>query len=256
MARRGRGDVRVRRAEHDRAGGWVLLGPRRRDEGREEGAYYVWTRDEVKIGAGRRTRRRAFAQVYGLTGEPNFEGGRYVLHEPAARVEQAEALKTTPKELEARLAPLRARLLAAREKRPAPMRDDKVLTGWNGLMIAAYADGYRVLKVEKYRQAAEARRRASCCDKLRTPDGRLLRTYRLGQAKLPAYLEDYAFLAHGLLRLHAATGDARWLREARAMADRMIADFEDREDGGFFFTADRPREPAGAAQGPARQRSA
>ncbi len=129
------------------------------------------------------------------------------------------------------------------------MRDDKVLTGWNGLMIAAYADGYRVLKVEKYRHAAEAAAEF-LLRRLRTPDGRLLRTYRLGQAKLPAYLEDYAFLAHGLLRLHAATGDARWLREARALADRMIADFEDREDGGFFFTAvghesllARPKDP-------------
>jgi hypothetical protein len=78
----------------------------------------------------------------------------------------------------------------------------------------------------------------------------LLRTYRLGQAKLSAYLEDYAFLAHGLLRLHAATGDDRWLREARALVDRMIADFEDPEDGGFFFTAEghesllaRPKDP-------------
>ena len=69
------------------------------------------------------------------------------------------------------------------------------------------------------------------------PDGRLLRTYRQGQAKLAAYLEDYAFLAHGLMRLHAATGDASWLKEARTIADRMIADFEDREEGGFFFTA-------------------
>jgi uncharacterized protein YyaL (SSP411 family) len=214
-----------------------------------EGAYYVWTRDEVKAVLGDGPDADAFARVYGLTGEPNFEGGRYVLLEPRPRAEQAEALKTTPAELEARLVPLRARLLAAREKRPAPMRDDKVLTGWNGLMIAAYADGYRVLRVEKYRRASEAAAEF-LLKRLRTPEGRLLRTYRAGQAKLPAYLEDYAFLAHGLVRLHAATGEARWLREARALVDRMIADFEDREDGGFFFTAEghesllaRPKDP-------------
>ncbi len=103
-------------------------------------------------------------------------------------------------------------------------------------MIAAYADGYRVLGVEKYRHAAE-KAAGFLLGKLRLPDGRLLRSYRRGQAKLPAYLEDYAFLAHGLIRLHAATGDARWLREARALVERMIADFEDREQGGFFFTA-------------------
>jgi uncharacterized protein len=216
---------------------------------REEGAYYVWTPDEVKAVLGDGPDAAIFARVYGLDGEPNFEGGRYVLLESKTRAEPAEALKITPKELEARLAPLRSRLLAAREKRPAPLRDDKVLTGWNGLMIAAYADGYRVLRVEKYRQAAE-RAADFLLSKLRSPDGRLLRTYRLGQAKLPAYLEDYAFLAHGLLQLHAATGDARWLREARTLADRMIADFEDRELGGFFFTADghesllaRPKDP-------------
>ncbi len=215
----------------------------------EEGAYYVWTPEEVKAVLGDGPDADIFARVYGLNGEPNFEGGRHVLLEPKTRAEQAEALKIAPQELEARLAPLRTRLLAAREKRPAPLRDDKVLTGWNGLMIAAYADGYRVLRVEKYRQAAE-RAATFLLTRLRSPDGRLLRTYRLGQAKLPAYLEDYAFLAHGLLQLHAATGDDRWLREARTLTDRMIADFEDREAGGFFFTADgqesllaRPKDP-------------
>ncbi len=214
-----------------------------------EGAYYVWTRDEVKAVLGDGPDASAFMNVYGLAGEPNFEARRYVLTEPRGRDEQARALETTPEALEAQLAPLRARLLAAREKRPAPLRDDKVLTAWNGLMIAAYADGYRVLRKDEYRRAAE-----SAADfvltRLRTADGRLLRTYRAGHAKLGAYLEDYAFLAHGLLQLHAATGDARWLREARALADRMIADFEDREDGGFFFTADghesllaRPKDP-------------
>jgi uncharacterized protein len=202
----------------------------------EEGAYYVWTADDAKRVLGEGRNAEVFAEVYGLKGEPNFEGGRYVLHETRTRDEQAKALKITPEELEARLRPLRVRLLAARDKRPAPMCDDKVLTGWNGLMIAAYADGYRALKVEKYRKAAETAARF-LLEKLRLPDGRLLRTYRQGQAKLGAYLEDYAFLVHGLIRLHAATGDAHWLREAQALTERMIADFEDHDEGGFFFTA-------------------
>jgi uncharacterized protein YyaL (SSP411 family) len=202
----------------------------------EEGACYVWTRDEVTQALGGGPDAALFAAVYGFDGKPNFEGERYVLHEPRTRAEQAGTFKITPAELENRLRPLRARLLAARERRPAPMCDDKVLTSWNGLMIAAYADGYRVLKVEKYRQAAE-KAAAFVLDTLRLPDGRLLRTYRAGQAKLGAYLDDYSFLAYGLLRLHAATGERRWLREARTIADRMIADFEDRDEGGFFFTA-------------------
>jgi len=201
-----------------------------------EGATYIWTRDEVKAVLGEGPDVDAFAQVYGLTGEPKIEDGRFVLYEPRTRAEQAGALKTTTQELEARLRPLRARLLVAREKRPAPLLDDKVITAWNGLMIAAYAGGYRALKVEKYRQAAE-KAAGFLLEKLRSPDGRLLRTYRQGKARLPAYQEDYAFLVQGLLRLHQATGDARWLRESETLTERMLADFEDREEGGFFFTA-------------------
>ena len=221
----------------------------------EEGATYVWTKDEVKAALGESVDSETFAQVYGLAGEPQIEGGRFVLHEPRTRAEQAAALKTTPEELEARLRPLRARLLEAREKRPAPLLDDKVITGWNGLMIAAYADGYRILQVDRYRQAAE-RAAGFLLEYLRTSDGRLLRTYRQGKAKLPAYLEDYAFLVQGLLRLHHATGDPRWLREAQALTDRMLADFEDREQGGFFFTANDHESLLARAKDRVRQRLA
>src|SRR5262249_36823703 len=110
----------------------------------EEGAYYVWTRAEVNSVLGAGPDADAFAQVYGLTGEPNFEGGRYVLFEPKTLAEQAQALRMTPTELDARPAPLRARLLPAREKRPVPLRDDKILTGWNGLIIAAHPPPHRV----------------------------------------------------------------------------------------------------------------
>ena len=206
------------------------------ETGGEEGAYYVWTRDEVKAALGGGPAFDAFARVYGLLGEPNFEQGRYVLAEPRPRADQASALNATPEALEALLAPARAKLLDARGKRPSPLLDDKVLTSWNGLMIAAYAEGFRVLKEPRYREAAEKAAdflRAT----LRAPDGRLLRTYRAGTAKLPAYLEDYAYFAHGLLRLHAATGDPKRLDQARALTDRMLGDFGDPDGGGFFATA-------------------
>ncbi len=128
------------------------------ETGGEEGAYYVWTREEVKTALGESADAPAFAKVYGLDGEPNAEGGHYVLREPHSRAEAAAGLTLSEVELEARLAPLRKRLLSVREKRPAPLRDDKVLCAWNGLMIAAYADGYRVLKDERYRKTAEKRR--------------------------------------------------------------------------------------------------
>jgi uncharacterized protein YyaL (SSP411 family) len=215
----------------------------------DEGGYYVWTRAQVARLLGDGDDVRLFARVYGLDRDPNFEGDRYVLREPRPRKDVAAALDTTPEAIEARLAPLRAKLLAARDKRPAPLRDEKILTSWNALMIAAYADGFRVLKEPRYRRAAE-----SAADYLlakhRAPDGRLLRTSRGGQAKLAAYLEDYAFLADALLRLHIATGDPERLAQARALADRMVADFADAKGGGFYYTAEghesllaRPKDP-------------
>jgi uncharacterized protein YyaL (SSP411 family) len=203
----------------------------------DEGGYYVWTREQIKQVLTDPTDEDLFARVYGFDRPANFENERYVLTRRRTVKEEEATFDMTPEALEARLAPLRAKLLAAREKRPAPLRDDKILTAWNGLMIAAYADGFRVLKEDRYRQAAE-----SAADflmkRVRAKDGRLLRTYRAGQAKLPAYLEDYAFLIHGLLRLHAATGDANRLNQARTLTDLMIADFTDKKDGGFFYTAE------------------
>ena len=149
----------------------------------------------------------AFTQVYGLKREPELREGplrpaRTADPRRAGRDAQDHARGPgSPARPAPRQAPGRAR------PPPAPLRDDKVLTAWNGLMIAAYADG--LPRPEGRPATARPPRRppTSSWTKLRTPDGRLLRTYRAGQAKLPAYLEDYAFLAHGLLRLHAATGD-------------------------------------------------
>ncbi|MDB5350795.1 MAG: hypothetical protein JWN86_2042 [Planctomycetota bacterium] len=201
-----------------------------------EGAYYVWTEAEVEKVLGKGEDFDLFYKTYGLDRGPNFEDDRFVLRETRPREELAKALDTTPDDLEKRLAPMRARLLAVREKRPAPRLDDKILTSWNALAIAAYADGFRVLKDPAYRTTAE-----TAADFLlkthRDKDGRLLRTSRGAAAKGAAYLEDYAFLAHALLRLHAATGDATRLAQARDLTDRMLAEFSD-ADGGFFFTAD------------------
>jgi uncharacterized protein len=201
----------------------------------DEGAYYLWTRTQAKKVLGEEY--DAFARVYGLDRDPNFERDRHVLFQPLGFEDHANALNSSPQALRARLEPMKERMLAAREKRPAPLRDEKILTSWNGLMIAAYAEGYRVFKDMAYRRSAE-----QAADFLwthhRAADGHLLRTSRGGKAKLDAYLEDYAFLAHGLLRLHAATGDPKRLDQARTVLDRMIADFSDAKDGGFFYTAE------------------
>jgi uncharacterized protein YyaL (SSP411 family) len=193
----------------------------------EEGKYYVWSRDEVEKTLGKGDDFDLFARVYGLDARPNFEGGRFVLLEPKVIDDPA---------VEARLVPLRAKLLAVRDRRASPLLDDKILTSWNALMIAGLAEGARVLKDDKLKVAAD--KAADALLALMTaPDGRLLRTARGGQAKLPAYLEDYGALVHALVRLHAATGQPKRLAQAKALADRMIADFADPKDGGFFYTA-------------------
>ena len=202
----------------------------------EEGAYYVWTREQVAAVLGGGDENDLFARVYGLDREPNFEGDRHVLLRPDPPAAQAEAAGLSAAELERRLDPIRATLLDARRDREPPSTDDKVLSSWNALMIGAYADAFRVLGDGRYRDAAV--RAADFLLATLRDDGRLLRTYRAGTARLPAYLEDYAYLIDALLRLHDATSEDRWLAEARTLADRMIADFYDEESGGFFFTSD------------------
>ncbi|WP_161602217.1 DUF255 domain-containing protein [Tautonia marina] len=204
----------------------------------EEGAFYVWTPDEVKTALGDdEDAYDLFARSYGLTREPNFEGDRFVLLHPDTPGDLAVALGLAPEQVEDALAPLRARLLDARNQREAPFLDDTALTAWNGLMLAAFADGARVLDEPRYLDIAN-RAADFLLDSLRDDDGNLLRSFRSGSSRLPAYLEDYAFLIHGLLRLHAASDDPERLAQARELADRMIASFADPQRGGFFFTAD------------------
>jgi uncharacterized protein len=130
---------------------------------------------------------------------------------------------------------LRARLLAERERRPQPLRDDKAIASWNGLTLAALAEAGRRLErpdlVEAARSLAEF-----VLGPLSSPEGRLFRTWRAGQAKQGGVLEDYADVANGLYELHVATGELRWLEEARRLALLAVELFADEEEGGFFLT--------------------
>jgi uncharacterized protein len=136
----------------------------------------------------------------------------------------------------------RARLLESRERRPQPALDDKVIASWNGLALAALAEGARRLASDKLLQAAVGLGELLAVEPL-------WRTLRDGRTKSPAYLEDYANVAHGLYELHLATGDLRWLREARRLALRAVELFGDRERGGFFLS------PADGEQLVARQKA-
>jgi hypothetical protein len=186
-----------------------------------EGKFYVWTGMQLSDAVGPELAGLAL-DYFGMRGTGNFEGGASVLeaHDPA------------PEELPE----IRARLLAARERRVRPGLDDKRLTAWNALMVAALADAGAVLERGDYLEAARTCA-AFLLDELRDADGNLLRSWKDGRATLPAYLEDHAYLVQALLVLYEATFEERWYVEAVAVADTMIERFGDPERGGFFTTA-------------------
>jgi len=199
-----------------------------------EGKYFVWTPDEITAVLGAEA-AEVFCRVYDVTPEGNFEHAS-ILHRTLGD-EQAARLFGRPVDEVARLlAEGRRALLDVRGHRVAPGRDDKILTSWNALMIGAFASAYQVLGRAEYRAAAE-RAVAFVYARLHR-DGRLLRTFKDGQAKLNAYLDDYAFLLNALLDLYEGTFDLGLVERATALAEALLAHFEDRERGAFYFTSD------------------
>ncbi|MBI1311554.1 DUF255 domain-containing protein [bacterium] len=198
-----------------------------------EGRYYVWSLDQVERLAG--PHARDFMAAYGMLEAAPFEHG-YVLHLSQSILDTATELRIPPQELRLRLRDARSRLLAARRQRPAPLKDDKILTSWNGLTIRAFANAASVFGQRRYLDAAE-RGMMFVLTSLRDNQGRLLRTWRSDTAKLNAYLDDYAFVVDALLTLHLTTRDDKWLNAARRLTDDQIRLFWDEADGGFFFTS-------------------
>jgi uncharacterized protein YyaL (SSP411 family) len=185
-----------------------------------EGKFYVWTLEAVRDALGEELAPVAIGH-FGMTEEGNFEGANIPVRATADPPQREE---------------LRRRLYDVRAQRVWPGLDDKRLTAWNALLVGALAEAGAVLGEPRYLDAATA-----CadflCTTMRGPDGRLLRTYNRGHAKLRAYLEDHAYLLEALLTLYEATFDARWFDEARRVADELLRDFADPEQGGFFSTA-------------------
>ena len=200
----------------------------------QEGIYYAWLPAEIK--AALTPDEFALASLaFGLDAKPNFEE-RFVL----VRATSDEELAKTRQQIVAQVLPqLRAvedKLLAIRQKRPQPLTDTKMLAGWNGLMIRGYAEAGRVWKNPRY-LAAAAKAADFLLNNLRTKDGQLLRSYRDGQGKVPAFLDDYAYTIAGLLALHRADGNRRWLDAAAELQRDQLARFWDQRGGGFFFTS-------------------
>ena len=205
---------------------------------REEGWFFTWTPAELEAVLGADD-ARAVGAYYGVTADGNFEG-RSILHVSRPLDAVARELGRTPEELAATVADARERLYAERARRPPPLRDDKILAAWNGLMISAHARAALALGDASWADRA-ARAAGFVLDHMRR-DGRLLRSWRDGRPEHAGYLDDYAFLVAGLLDLYEATGEVRWLREAIALDGVLAAHYEDREGGGFFMTADDSEE--------------
>ena len=199
-----------------------------------EGKFFIWTLDEINAVVGAQD-APLVAAYYGVTTGGNFEGAN-ILHVARSADDVAKSQGVAPERVLEAVARARLLLFEAREQRPKPARDDKILTSWNGLMLRAFAEGARVLHHDDYRAVAE-RNADFLLTNLRRDD-RLLRTYKDGRARLNAYLEDYAALADGLLALYAATFEPRWFSAARTLADAMLAHFWDDAGGGFYSTSD------------------
>ncbi len=199
-----------------------------------EGKYYVWTLDEIDsiLGA---ERAKVFATVYDVTPHGNWEG-HTILNLPRPIEESAARLGLEPSALRAQLAEDRGKLLHVREGRIPPAKDTKVLTSWNGLMLAALAEGSRVLRDERYLAAAE-KAAGFLLDHMREPTGKLLHSYKDEQAKFNAYLDDYTNLIDGLTRLYEVSGTLRWLEAALDLTRVMIDEFWD-ASGGFYYTGE------------------
>ncbi|HEV2787711.1 MAG TPA: thioredoxin domain-containing protein, partial [Solirubrobacteraceae bacterium] len=186
-----------------------------------EGKFYVWSLAELREVLG--DDAEAAIIWFGASERGNFEG---------ANILESRGAEPAPEVRER----IRAALLERRSQRIRPGLDDKRLTAWNALMISALAEAGAVLERDDY--LAAARLAATfVLDEMRTEDGRLLRSYNAGEAKLNAYLEDHAFLLEALITLYEATFEARWFHAARELADTIIERFGDAERGGFFQTA-------------------
>ncbi len=204
------------------------------DSNGREGMYYTWTADEIRSILDQDD-ATLFCRLFGVSDQGNFEG-RTILYLPVTLEEFAEKEGVSLATLQKNIAGWRGRLLSARNQRAKPLRDEKILTAWNGLMIAALAKGYAVTGEERYRDAAVNALRFM--DKrLRTNEGRLLRSWYQGTASIPAFLEDHAFLGWGLVHLYEATLEQGYLERARNNAREMLRLFVDPENFGLFDTA-------------------
>ena len=209
----------------------------------EEGKFYVWTYEELKNILDEES-LEIFTAEFNIHPEGNFHdestgqnNGKNIPHITESKILLAEKHGVGGEEFKNKINRIKQSLYATRNKRVHPLKDDKILTDWNGLMIAALAKGARVLKNARYSGAAE-RAINFILDKMKTDDGKLLHRYRDGEAGLNANLDDYAFVIWALLELYETTFKAEHLKTALEMNEIVMNHFRDDKAGGFFFTSD------------------
>jgi uncharacterized protein YyaL (SSP411 family) len=207
----------------------------------EEGKFYLWTQEEVRQAVGNEE-LDFVTQIFNIEKDGNFveqatgrKSGTNILHVRKSPAELASDLNLSQHDVQNNLEAIQQKLFARREKRVHPMKDDKILTDWNGLMIAAFAKGAQAFDEPEY---AEAARHAAnfVLGNMRRPDGRLWHRYRDGQAGVQANLNDYAFLVWGLLELYEAVFDAKYLEVAVELTGDMLRHFWDEDGGGLYLT--------------------
>jgi len=217
----------------------------------EEGKFYVWATEEFRRVLGDENAKR-WETILRLSPEGNFtdeatrqKTGVNILHLTAPLKKWAEKLNLPQDQLGKDWVNIRDHLFRVREKRVHPLKDDKILTDWNGLMIAAFALGARILNRSEYENAA---RKAAdfILTKMRDENGRLYHRFRDGELAVEAHAGDYAFLIHGLLSLYQTTYDLTFAEEAKILQEKMMERFWDEENGGFFST------PNGSVELPVR----
>jgi uncharacterized protein YyaL (SSP411 family) len=199
----------------------------------EEGRFFVWSQQEVQEILG--VDAAVAIEYWGMSRGGNFEGHN-ILYVPNDDALVAERLELTVDELRAKISAIKDKLYAHRTQRVHPGLDDKILTGWNSMMLASLAEGARVLDRKDYRAAA-VKSGEFLLQELIAPDGRLYRTHKDGVRKINATLEDYGCLIDGLLELYQTTFDEKWFTSARRLTDHALGHFA-APDGGFFDTSD------------------
>jgi uncharacterized protein YyaL (SSP411 family) len=198
----------------------------------EEGKFFVWTEEEIMWVLGEEI-GEIFCRIYDVSEFGNFEG-KNILH-PILTLEQAaKFFKKDAKEIQTLIADAKAKLFKEREKRVKPFRDEKILASWNGLMLSGLAEAIKVSPEPRYLEAAK--KTVNFIFTQMAQKDILLHTYKDGQAKLHGYLDDYAFLAVGLLDLYEVTQERLLLEQAVNLTDSMIREFWDDVEGAFFYT--------------------